>query len=124
MAFPERRTADVLLTILLFVVACGAIYGARRILLIFVFAILFAYLINPVVKFLQRHSLLVRNVRGRAIVEVYCVFVILIAFLLYGFALSVARNTVNVLDGILVLFDGLWTGDMSTKIVVKYWCSD
>ncbi len=40
MAFPERGTADILLTILLFAVVCGGIYSARRILLIFIFAIL------------------------------------------------------------------------------------
>ena len=39
MAFLERRTADVLLTILFFAVVCAALYSARRIILIFVFAI-------------------------------------------------------------------------------------
>ncbi len=60
MAFPDRRTANILLTILLFAGIGVVVYSARRIILIFVFAILFTYLIDPVVKFLQRHSL-VRN---------------------------------------------------------------
>jgi predicted PurR-regulated permease PerM len=124
MAFPERRTADVLLTILLFVFVCGAIYSARRILLIFVFAILFAYLINPLVKFLERRSFLVRNLRGGAVVEVYVVFVILIAFILHGFAPGVARNTVKVVDEIPVLLDGLSTGDIATELGGKYGWSD
>ena len=81
MAFLERRTADVLLTILFFAVVCAALYSARRIILIFVFAIFFAYLIDPVVKFLQRHSLFFRNLRGPAVVEVYLAFVVLIALL-------------------------------------------
>lgn len=64
MPLPDRRTTDVLLTVAFFVAACAIIYSARRILLIFVFAVFFAYLINPIVKFMQTHSLLFRNLRG------------------------------------------------------------
>lgn len=124
MAFPERRTADVLLTILLFLIVCGVIYSARRILLIFVFAILFAYLSNPVVKLLQRYSLLFRNLRGPAVVEVYVLFMILIALLLHGFAPSVARNSVKMIDEIPALLDGLSTGSIATEVGEKYGWSD
>src|SRR6266852_2082529 len=98
MAFPDRRTANILLTILLFAGIGVVVYSARRIILIFVFAILFTYLIDPVVKFLQRHSLFFRNLRGPAVVEVYLVFVILIALLGYRFAPSLATSTARVLD--------------------------
>jgi hypothetical protein len=37
------------------------IYSARRILLILVFALFFPYLIDLIVKFMQTHSLLFRN---------------------------------------------------------------
>lgn len=63
MAFPDRRTADVLLTILLFALVLAIFYVARGVIIIFTFAILFAYLINPVVRFLQRHSLFFKNLR-------------------------------------------------------------
>ena len=56
------------------------------IILIFVLAILFTYLIDPLMKFLQRHSLFFRNLRGPAVVEVYLAFVILIALAGYSFA--------------------------------------
>jgi predicted PurR-regulated permease PerM len=124
MAFPDRRTANILLTILLFAIVCAAIYGARRIILIFVFAILFTYLIDPVVKFLQRYSLFFRNLRGPAVVEVYLVFVILIALVGYEFAPSLARNTVKLVDGIPVLLDGLSTGEIATELGDKYGWSD
>ncbi len=124
MAFPERRTADILLTILLFAVVCVAIYTARRILLIFVFAILFTYLMDPVVKFLQRHSLFFKNLRGPAVVEVYVALVILIALLGYGFAPGLARNTVKLIDGIPVLLDGLSTGEIADELGGKYGWSD
>src|SRR5271169_4203613 len=116
MAFPERRTADVLLTILFFAVVCAAVYSARRIILIFLFAVFFAYLINPVVKFLQRHSLFFRNLRGPAVVEVYLAFVILIAGLGYTLTPGLARNTVKLVDEVPVLMDGLSTGDIAGEL--------
>jgi uncharacterized membrane protein len=46
MALPDRRTTDVLLTILLFAIGLGIIYAARSVIVIFAFSILFAYLID------------------------------------------------------------------------------
>jgi predicted PurR-regulated permease PerM len=124
MAFPERRTVDVLLTILLVAGVCAAIYCARRIILIFVFAVLFAYLINPVVKFLQRHSLLCRNLRAPAVIEVYLAFVILIAAVGYRFAPGLIQNTVKAVDEVPALLDGLSTGDIATQLRGKYGWSE
>src|SRR5271170_5630855 len=124
MAFPERRTADVLLTILFFAVVCASLYTARRIILIFVLAVFFAYLIDPVVKFLQRHSLFFRNLRGPAVVEVYLASVILIAALGYALAPGLARNTVKLVDEVPVLLDGLSTGDIAAELGGEYGWSD
>jgi predicted PurR-regulated permease PerM len=124
MAFPERRTLDMLLTILFFGVVCAAIYSARRIILIFVFAIFFAYLIDPVVKFLQRHSLFFKNLRGPAVVEVYLAFVILIALAGYTFAPGMARNTMKFLDNTPALLNSLSTGDIATQLRGKYGWSE
>jgi len=124
MVFPDRRTANVLLTILFFAGVCAAAYCARRIILIFVLAIFFAYLINPVVKFLERHSLLFRNLRGPAVVEVYLVSVILLALLGYALAPGLARNTMKLVDEVPVLLDGLATGDIATQVGEKYGWSE
>src|SRR5262252_3605005 len=77
MAFPERRTVDILLTTALVTSVGVSLYCARRVILIFVFSILFTYLLDPIVKFLQRHSLFFRNLRGPAVVEVYLALVLL-----------------------------------------------
>ena len=71
MAFPDRKTVDVLLTILLFAAVLGIVYIARAVLIIFCFSILFAYLIDPLVSLLDRYSLLHRRARGTHIVEAY-----------------------------------------------------
>ena len=124
MGFPERRTTDILLTILLFALVCAAVYSARRILLIFVGAIFFAYLIDPVVKFLQRHSLFFRNLRGPAVVEVYLAFVILTALVGYTFAPGAARRTVRLVDEVPVVLDGLSTGSIATQVAGEYGWSE
>ncbi len=120
MPFPERRTANILLTILFFGGVCAALYVARRVILLFVLAIFFSYLIDPVVKFLQRHSLFFRNLRGPAVVEVYLVIVALIALLGYTVAPGLARNTMKWLDEVPVLLNGLSTGDIATDLKGQY----
>lgn len=122
--FPDRRTANVLLTILFFIGVCAAAYCARRIILVFILAIFFAYLIDPVVQFLERHSLLFRNLRGPAVVEVYLVSVILLALLGYALAPGLARNTMKLVDEVPVLLDGLATGDIATQVGEKYGWSE
>jgi predicted PurR-regulated permease PerM len=47
MAFPGRRTLNVLMTALLFGSVLASVYVARAVIVIFAFSILFAYLINP-----------------------------------------------------------------------------
>src|SRR6266581_9542425 len=124
MAFPQRGTLDILLTTLFFGAVCAAIYSARRIILIFIFAIFFAYLIDPVVKFLQRHSLFFKNLRGPAVVEVYLTFVILSALAGYTFAPGMARNTMKLLDNTPTLLNSLSTGDIATELRGKYGWSE
>jgi predicted PurR-regulated permease PerM len=57
----DRRTINVLLTTLAFVLAVALFYVVRTILVLFAFSILFAYLINPAVRVLQRYSLFFKD---------------------------------------------------------------
>src|ERR1700688_574876 len=98
MPFPDRRTSNVLLTILLFAFVLAVLYVARRVVLIFAFAILFAYLIDPVVRFLQGHSLFFKNLRGPHVVEAYLVSLILAALALHGLAPLVSTHADKLFD--------------------------
>jgi predicted PurR-regulated permease PerM len=124
MAFPERRTVDILLTTAFLTAAGAAVYCARRVILMCVFAILFTYLIDPAVKFLQRHSLFFRNLRGPAVVEVYLAFVLLIALAGYTFAPSLATSTARVLDEAPAFLNSLSTGDIAGDLRGKYGWSE
>jgi predicted PurR-regulated permease PerM len=124
MSFPDRRTTDVLLTVVLFLLVCAIIYSARRILLIFVFAVFFAYLINPVVKFMQTHSLFFRNLRGPAVVEVYISLVLLTVAVGYACAPRIATNTAKLVDEVPMVLDGLATGDIARQFASEYGWSE
>jgi len=124
MSFPDRRTTDILLTIASFVLVCAIIYSARRILLIFVFAVFFAYLINPSVTFMQTHFLFFGNLRGPAVVEVYIALVLLIAAVGYAFAPRLATNTAKLVGEVPAVLDGLATGDIATQLASEYGWSE
>jgi predicted PurR-regulated permease PerM len=63
----DSRTARVIFTALLFALALGFLYVARQTLIAFLFAVFFAYLVSPLVNYLQR---LLKG-RGRAIAVLY-----------------------------------------------------
>ena len=67
MALIDSRTSRVLLTVLVFALGLGFLYTARHTLVAFLFAIFFAYLVDPLVSKLEN---LVRG-RGRAIAIIY-----------------------------------------------------
>jgi predicted PurR-regulated permease PerM len=124
MAFPDRRTVSVLCTILLFTVVLAIIYVARGVLVIFTFSILFAYLIDPVVRFLQRHSLLFRNLRGPHVAEAYLCFLILIPLAIHLMAPGSLGKTTKLAKQIPAFVAGISSGEIATQIGAKYGWSE
>jgi predicted PurR-regulated permease PerM len=124
MAFFDRRTANVLLTILLFAVVLAIVYVARSVIVIFAFSILFAYLINPVVRFLQRHSLFFKNLRGPHVLEAYLALLILIALVIHGVAPGLLGQTGKLFKEVPAFMDGLLTGEAAVEMGSKYGWSD
>jgi predicted PurR-regulated permease PerM len=124
MPFPDRRTANMLLTILFFGILLVLVYRARRILLIFAFAVLFAYLIDPIVRFLQRHSLFFKDLRKPAVVEAYLAFLLLMVFIAHAFAPGVLGQSRDLIWKLPGLVDGLSSGEIATQIGGRYAWSD
>jgi predicted PurR-regulated permease PerM len=114
MAFPDRRTADVLLTIVLFAIGLAIVYIARAVIVIFAFSVLFAYLIDPVVRFLQRHSLLFKNLRGPHVAEAYLALLIFFAFIAYGLAPAFHGQTQK-FSQVRALVENLSSGEIPTE---------
>jgi len=124
MAFPDRRTVNVLCTILLFTVVLAIVYVARGVLVIFTFSILFAYLIDPVVRFLQRHSFIFRNLRGPHVAEAYLCLLILIPLTIHLVAPGSLGKTTKLAKQIPAFAAGISTGEIATQIGGKYGWSE
>src|SRR3979409_95159 len=83
MGLLDRRTASALLTILVFVGAIALLWTARRPVISFIFAIFFAYLLEPVV---NKFAGWMRLSPGKAVAVTY--LVILIGLLIFGFTVA------------------------------------
>ena len=116
MTFPDRRTVNILLTILLFAAVLAVAYVARAVLVIFCFSILFAYLIDPAVRFLQRHSLFLRDLRGPHVAEVYLALLITVVLLAHTLAPGTPGHTGKFLRELPTLSDRLATGEIAAEI--------
>ncbi len=112
MTILDSRTSRVLLTALLFVVGLGFLYAARRTLILFLFAIFFAYLINPAVLRLEK---LVRR-RAWAITIIY--FLLLAALGVFGFlgGPRIARQSSRLEESLPGLMDKANSGQLSGQI--------
>jgi predicted PurR-regulated permease PerM len=120
MAVPARRTLDILLTTLLFAVVLATAYVARGVFLVFAFAILLAYLIDPVVRFLQGHALFFRNLRGPHVLEAYLAFLLFLVFAGHALAPHMTSVKGKLFETAPSLIEGLSTGEIAESIGQKY----
>ena len=112
MTILDSRTSRVLFTAFLFAVGLGFLYAARRTLILFLFAIFFAYLINPAV---GRLTKLVRS-RVWAITVIY--LLLLVALGLFGFLVGprIARQGSRLGASLPGLVDKANAGQLSGQI--------
>ena len=110
----DRRTINVLLTTLVFVLAVALVYVVRTILVFFAFSILFAYLINPAVRVLQRYSLFFKDLKGPHIFQAYLGFVILLALLVHAFAPDF-RSRPGALGNLPAFADSVASGEIANN---------
>jgi predicted PurR-regulated permease PerM len=89
----DDRTGNVLTTIGLFAAAAGAAYAARGTIVVFVLAMLFAYLLEPAVGWADRLLPSRSSSRPAAIAIVYLTGALLLAGGIYALAPTAARQT-------------------------------
>jgi predicted PurR-regulated permease PerM len=116
MAFPDRRTLNVLMTTLLFVVALAIVYVARGVIVIFAFSILFAYLINPIVRFLQRYSLFFKNLRGPHVAEAYLALLILLGLIIHSLAPQLVPRGQRLVRDSPAMMENVYSGEIAVDI--------
>jgi predicted PurR-regulated permease PerM len=108
----DSRTSRVLITILLFALALGFLYAARRTLILFLFAIFFAYLINPAVGKLEK---LVRG-RGRAIAVIYFLLLLAVSLFFVFAGPRISRQSARLGEALPGMVDKANAGQISGQI--------
>src|SRR5262245_59138085 len=116
MTLLDRRTARILLTILFFALVLAIVYVARTVIIVFVFSILFAYLIDPVVRFLQRHSLFFKNLRGPHVLEAYLAIIVVAVLLSHGLVPELRKNVGRILSAIPALTNDVSSGEIANNL--------
>jgi predicted PurR-regulated permease PerM len=85
----DARTARVIITVLLFALGLGFLYAARQTLVAFLFAIFFAYLMSPLVSYLEK----LLGGRGRAIAAIYVLLLGLVVLFFVSTGPRIARES-------------------------------
>ncbi len=116
MALIDTRTARALLTVLLFALVLGFLYVARRTLIAFLFAVFFAYLMDPAVSRLEK---LVRG-RGRAIALIYVLLVALLVTFFFFVGPSIGRETQRLSQTFPTLVERVGSGQIAEQIGAEH----
>jgi len=106
----DDRAGNVVTTVAAFMVAAAILYLARVAFLVLLLALLFAYLIEPAVAWVQNHSRLGRKNRTWAIAQVYLLGALVLGSLGYKFGPHLAAQLKNLSAAVLGTLKGLSTG--------------
>jgi len=112
----DTKTTRVLFTALLFALALGFLYVARRTLVAFLFAILFAYLMDPAVSHLEKF---VRS-RGRAIAVIYLLLIILLVGFFFFVGPQIGRQTQKLSEALPALIEKIGSGQIAEQLGVEH----
>ena len=116
MALTDARTARVLTTVLMFALALGFLYVARQTLFAFLFAIFFAYLVDPAVSRVQRWT----HSRGMAIAIIYLLIVVLLVTLFFFVGPRIAHQAQKLSATLPGLLDQVSSGNIAVTIGMEH----
>ncbi len=112
MSLFDARTVRVLFTALLFALALSFLYAARQTLMAFLFAIFFAYLVDPAVSHLEK---LVRG-RGRAIAIIYVLLLSTLGAFFFFVGPQIGREGQHLGASVPPLLDNIGSGNIAYQI--------
>src|SRR3954463_6655656 len=116
MALIDGRTTRVLFTVLLFALGLGFLYVARRTLIAFLFAVFFAYLVDPAVSRVQRWT----KSRGAAIAVIYALIVIFLTTFFFFVGPNIGRQTQKLSESLPSLLEKVSSGQIAEEIGVEH----
>lgn len=112
----DTRTTRVLFTVLLFALALGFLYIARSTLIAFLFAIFFAYLMDPAVSRVEKW---VRG-RGRAVALIYFLLVVLLGTFFFLVGPRIAHQAQRLSESLPSLLERVGSGQIAEQIGAEH----
>ncbi|HWS95958.1 MAG TPA: AI-2E family transporter, partial [Candidatus Methylomirabilis sp.] len=106
----DDHAGNVVTTVTVFMVAATILYVARGAFLILFLSLLFAYLLEPAVAWIQHHSRLGQKNRMWAIAQVYLVGTLVLGGLGYEFGPHFAAQIRNLNAAVPGILDGISSG--------------
>ena len=112
----DTRTVRILFTALLFVLVLGFLYIAHHTLIAFLFAVLFAYLVDPAVSRIEKW---VRG-RGRAIAVIYLLLAILLGTFFSFVGPRIGRQAQHLGESLPELLEKVGSGQIAEQIGAEH----
>jgi predicted PurR-regulated permease PerM len=116
LALIDARAARVLITALLFALGLSFLYVARHTLIAFLFAIFFAYLVDPAVSRMQKWT----RSRGIAIAIIYVVLVGLLALFSFFVGPRIGRQAQRLTQALPSMLDQVGSGNIAVTIGIEH----
>ncbi len=114
----DDRAGNAVTTVALFMVAVTILYMARGAFFILLLSLLFAYLLEPAVTLVQRHSLLGRKNRTWAIAQVYLIGTFVLGGLAYKFGPHLAAQMRSLNAAMPKILQGL---SSHRELIARVW---
>jgi len=112
MSLIDVRTTRVLFTVLLFALALGFLYIARRTLIAFLFAIFFAYLVDPAISRIEKWT----RGRGRAIAVIYLLLIAALVAFFFFVGPQIGRQAQRLSESLPKLLETVSSGQIAEQI--------
>ncbi len=112
MSLIDARTSRVLITVLLFALVLGFLYLAHYTLIAFLFAVFFAYLVDPAVSRIEKWT----RSRGWAIAVIYLLILVLLVTFFFFVGPQIARQTQRLTESLPKLLDNVSSGNIAQQI--------
>jgi predicted PurR-regulated permease PerM len=113
----DDRTGNVLTTVTIFSLAAAILYSARGSIFILLLSLFFAYLLEPAVALVQRHSRLGRKNRAWAIASVYLIGTLLVAGFGYGLGPRLVAQMKSLNTAMPVILESISSGRVPASLV-------
>src|SRR5215468_2797839 len=116
MSLLDGRTTRVLLTASVFAVAVGFLYVARRTLIAFLFAVFFAYLVDPAVSRVEKWT----KGRGSAIAVIYVLIILFLGTFFFLVGPKIGHDTQRLTQSLPSLLERVSSGELAEQIGAQH----